>query len=296
MNDRVPRRPNLLSVVMPVYNGAATVAEQLGALQNQTYSGAWELIVADNNSSDNTVEVVHSWVDHLPRLRIIEAVDGQGVSYASNAGAKVAGGDFVVFCHQDDQADPGWLEAMADAATGCDLVGGRMGFEKLNDPTTIAWRHQHPADRLPKAMGFLPFAIGANVGLWMDVFRDIGGWSEDLTWGGEDVEMCWRAQLAGYRLCFAQGAVIHFRYRSDPKALWRQFRSYGMAEPQLFRRYRHAGAPRSKTVSALKTWAWALVHLRDLAGSPEQKGTYLRKVAYRWGRLTGSVKSKVLYL
>ena len=45
------------------------------------------------------------------------------MSYASNAGTRLADGDFIAFCHQDDIVSAGWLAGMAEAAERCDIVG-----------------------------------------------------------------------------------------------------------------------------------------------------------------------------
>ena len=288
--------PRLVSVVMPTYNGAATIDEQLTALAGQTYAGAWELIVADNGSSDDTVAVAERRRDDLPQMRIIAVSRGQGVAVASNDGAAAAQGDFVVFCHQDDVADPAWLGAHAAAAQRGDAVGGRNDYTMLNDPLVTTWRPPQSQDGLPTAMRFLPYAVGANLGVWADVLDAVGGWSEHRSYGGEDVDLCWRIQLASYRLVYAPDALMHFRFRSDITALRKQFTAFGRAEPHLFVAYRDQGAPASSLRSASRSWLWGLRHLPDLWSSEERKGIWVRTLAYRWGRLKGSIESRTVYL
>ena len=290
------KSPKLISVVTPTLNGAMTIAEQLGALAAQTYEGEWELVVADNGSTDTTLEIVRQWEDKLPRLRIVEVTDAKGVSHAINGGIGSSEGDFIVFCMQDDVVGRGWLSAMAEAAQRCDLVGGSIDNHKLNEPIAISWQPSHPEGELRTALNFLPFVVGANLGIWADVSQRLGGWSEEFTNGGEDVDLCWRAQLASFRFCYAPDAVVHFRYRADLKALWRQFRRYGMADTQLYRRFRDQGVGRSGISGALKSWARAAVEIPMLVGRPERKGKWVRQVAYRWGRIQGSVRNRVLYL
>ncbi|MDP8959416.1 MAG: glycosyltransferase [Actinomycetota bacterium] len=286
--------PELVSVVMPTYNGAATVEAQLEALASQTYEGAWELVVADNGSTDDTLEIVERWSPKLPEVRVVDVEERKGVSHTCNVGASAARGDFVVFCHQDDVADRGWLEAIARAAPNCDLVGGRLDYQTLNDPVTLYWRPPHRYEELPRAMGFLPYAVGANLGMWTEVFHELGGWSESYFMGGEDIDFCWRAQLASFRLCYAPDALIHYRYRSDLRGFARQIYRYAMAEPKLYKAYRQQGAPRN-TRAGLRTWLWALAHLPDLVRSVERRGRWMRKVAFRWGRVRGSMRERVFY-
>jgi len=289
-------RPDLVSVVMPTYNGAGTIRQQLEALEAQTYDGPWEVVVADNGSTDATVEVVRTFEGRLPNLRIISVTSGQGVAYASNAGARASGGGLIAWCHQDDIATPGWLAAIVDAAGRYDMVGGANDHETLNDPIVRVWRPPPAPGELPTALGFLPYAVGDNLAMWRDVFDAVGGWPEDSSYGGEDIELSWLVQLAGYELGFAEDAVMQYRFRSDVSELWRQFVGYGQVQPHLYRKYRELGMPRSSSKSAIKTWIWGLLRVGDLWGEPGRKGAWVRKMAYRWGRLKGSIQARVLYL
>src|SRR5436190_565499 len=145
---------------MPVLNGETHVADQLAGLSAQTYAGAWELVVADNGCSDRTIGIVESWRPRLPSLTIANARARRGLNHARNAGARAARGDFLAFCDADDVAGPDWLEAMAEAATGADIVGGRLEWEALNDPVVRAWRPQAPMTDLLVGHGFLRYAPG----------------------------------------------------------------------------------------------------------------------------------------
>src|SRR4051794_41093928 len=152
--------PQLISVIIPVLNGEPHVGDQLAALAGQSYDGDWELVVADNGSTDRTIEIVESWRPRLPSLTIADATARRGLNHARNAGASAAHGDLLVFCDADDVANPGWLEAMARAAADADIVGGRLEWETLNDPVVRAWRPQKPMTDLVTGHGFLRYAPG----------------------------------------------------------------------------------------------------------------------------------------
>jgi GT2 family glycosyltransferase len=138
--------------------------------------------------------------------------------------------------------------------------------------------------------------MGANSGFRTDMLRDIGGWREDYVAGGEDVELCWRAQLQGYEAGFATGATIAYRYRVGLKALARQYVHYGLADPRLYRDFRRRGAPRSRVSDAMKAYMRLLGHLPDLFRSPVARGNWVRVASYRWGRFRGSLQYRVLFL
>ena len=116
-------------------NAASTLPEQLDALVAQSYSGAWEVVLADNGSTDGADTLGLAWADRLPALSVIDVPATRGASYARNVGAREAKGDFLLFCDADDVATSGWVEAMAEAAVHADLAGGRLDDVELNSPT-----------------------------------------------------------------------------------------------------------------------------------------------------------------
>jgi glycosyltransferase involved in cell wall biosynthesis len=294
-NDKAAPAP-LVSVVMPVLNGAATLPQQLEALAGQSYRGPWELVVADNGSTDATADVVREWTGKLPCLRLVEASERMSTNHARNVGAAAAHGELLAFCDADDVATPGWLAAMADALGSYDLVGGRLDDQALNDPVSRAWRMSPDPDRLPSALYFRPYATSANLGVRAEVLRALGGWNEEFVRGGTEVEFCWRAQLAGYRLGYAPDAVMQYRYRATRWAFAYQLYRYGRAEVQLYRAFRYRGVPRPSVYRAARAWAWTLVHLPYLLRSRTHQGRWLRTAAFRVGRLDGSVRFRTLCL
>lgn len=297
MSDKDEDRgtPNLISAILPVRNGEPHIAEQLAALSRQTYSNDWELIVVDNGCTDRTIEVVERWSDLLPSVRIIDARTQPGLNHARNAGAKAARGDLLVFCDADDVATPGWLAAMAQAAAHADVVGGRLDFDALNEPGVRAWRPQKPMTALLREQDWLAYAPGGNVGIWSFVAREIG-WDEQFTFGSSDHDFSWRAQLAGYRLGFAPDGLMLQRYRVTVRATAAQAYRYGRSGARLYRAFRHHGMPAPDNRDALKRW-WRLTRaIPGLWRSPERRGKWVRDVAFRAGRIEGSIRERVLYL
>ena len=62
-----------LSVILPCINGAETIAVQLEALTRQSWAGEWEVIVVNNGSTDNSMEIVERYRDRLQNLQIVNA-------------------------------------------------------------------------------------------------------------------------------------------------------------------------------------------------------------------------------
>lgn len=285
--------PELVSVVIPVLNGAELLPKQLAALEHQTYRGGWELLIVDNGSTDDTVQVAKSWVGRLP-IRIVDASEQRGISHARNRGLEESRGELVAFCDCDDEASPRWLEALVDAARDFDAVGGRLDAVLLNNELERSWRGKNIDSRgLPAHAGFLSYAPGGNCAVWVEVAKAVGGWNTAYGYGGDDVEFSFRLQLAGYSLGFAEGAVMHYRLRPDLRSMVRQTYRYSVASVQLYRDFRDAGQPHRRPKIVLYHWGWLGLHLHWLFAGPVKRGLWFRSLARQAGRLVGSVRYRV---
>jgi glycosyltransferase involved in cell wall biosynthesis len=288
--------PELVSVVLPARNAAATIGQQLAAMARQDYEHAWDVVVADNGSHDGTPEIARAWADRLPRLSVVDASQRPGASFARNIGVAAAGGDFLAFTDADDVVDEGWLTALVAAARDADMVGGCLELGTLNDAVIRTWMGWNcPDDRLAPAQGFLPTVYGSNCGIWRDVLDEVGGWNTRYP-HHNDRELSWRVQLASYRLHFAPGAVVHYRLRSNLRVLWTKSYRDAVATVQLVDEFGALGAPRTSTAHALRSWAGFVHHLPELVRSPGRRGAYLHSVATYAGRLAGSLRYRTLML
>lgn len=285
------RRPVLVSVVIPALDAAEHIADQLAALSGQTYAGDWEVIVADNGSTDRTCDVVRSWADRLPRLRVVDASARRGGNYARRIGFEAAAGDFIAQCDADDVVDPGWIEGLVSAARDFDFVGGALDMAVLNQRSG---RDEGRLRELAVKFDFLPSVPGGNCGIWADVARAVP-WDDAFGDGGADVEHSWRVQLAGFRVGFAADALVHVRRRESEWANARRWFAYGKAAPPLFRRFAEHGMPGSPPRAAARAWGRTILRA-DRVLRRTRRRAWLQEGAYRLGRLVSSVRSRVWYL
>lgn len=114
---------HLVSIIIPAYNAASYIEETIQSIFNQTYQ-SWEIIIVNDGSTDNTMDVVRSFTDK--RIECITQKNG-GVASARNKGFYFAKGEYVVFFDADDLMTPAFLcervQALNDDnATG--FVGG----------------------------------------------------------------------------------------------------------------------------------------------------------------------------
>ena len=250
--------PGLVSVVIPVRNGADVLPLQLEALARQTYRGEWEVVVADHDSSDATVDVARGWSDRLP-LRVVEVPRRPGSlgGFPRSVGAAEARGDLIVTCDADDEATPEWVEEMVKAAREHDVVRGSLDRRTLNDSGGRTLPTETEAATPVLDSSFLPFASSSNCAVRTSVLREIGAWHDSFH--AQDKEFSWRAQLAGFDLAVAPDAVMRKRDRATPWGSARQVYHYGISDAQLFRAFRHRGMPRSSVLRAAGEWGELVV-------------------------------------
>ncbi|WP_062133825.1 glycosyltransferase [Demequina aestuarii] len=290
--------PVPLSIVIPCFNSAHTLPRQLGALAAQEWDGAWEVVVADNGSTDATAAVAASWSDRLPRVTVVDASARRGAAHARNIGARHASFSHVVWIDADDAVESGFLEAMARALAQADFCCGTWDaphdgarLEALPDSSEKGWRAV-VADR-----GFMD-AVGAcnGIGVSISALEAAGGFPEDMTWGSEDTVFCWSMQLAGYPLVRVASARVAVHPRDSASEVWRQQVNWGIGAVDAYRRFRAHGAPRSSTIGALVRWCVLIAVVPVVALVPRWRYGWWGTVARRWGRMRGSLRFRTLYL
>jgi GT2 family glycosyltransferase len=294
LNENVPRIRHMVSVIIPIYNGAATLGEQLEAFRAQTYEGEWEIVAVNNGSTDSSIRVVQDYQRLISQLRLVQALEKQSKGYASNIGARAARGDKLIFCDQDDVVAPGWLAALADALEKHDLACGTLELETLN--RSSPWRPVFPHGAEAPMLGFLPHVSGCNIAVSRTAFEAVGGFSEEIP-TSDDVDFTWRLQLHGYVIRDVPEAVLHYRYRTTYGGLWRQIVSYAEAQPLLYRRFAAYGMPRRSVRTACNDYKWVIRKLPHfIMGSSRRRARWIFRTAACWGRLRGSLHYRTLYL
>jgi GT2 family glycosyltransferase len=209
----------VVSVVVLNFNGRDWLSACLGALAAQRGAPPFETILIDNASTDGSPDLVRaSW----PGVRVAANATNAGFAAGNNAGARLARGVWIAFLNNDTVAEPDWLgrlHAEAAAHPECALVTSRLVF--LHDPSIIdsagdgylraggAFKHGHGAP----AAGFASSreVFGACGGAFMirrTAFDALGGFDPRFFMNYEDVDLSYRARLAGLRTWYAASAIV----------------------------------------------------------------------------------------
>ena len=280
-----------LSIVIPCRNAAHTIGETLQALAEQSRPVDWEVIVADNGSTDGLAPVIERYKPWIPSLQCIDASARPGASYARNMGVKAASGEGILFCDADDIPGTGWAMAMEDGLTKHGFVASGMEFEKLNSPSIRVARNHTQVDGLQR-FSFLPFshAGAGTLGIKRSLHEAIGGFDERIPIC-EDVDYCMRVQLKGIRLVFVATAVLHCRLRHSARGVYAQACRYAEYEVYLYKKY--------GSVSFCELWRWRqyfrawrflLGRIPQLLRTPEGKTMLAWRLGRQMGLLKGSLR------
>jgi glycosyltransferase involved in cell wall biosynthesis len=247
------------SVVIACKNEADHIGAMLASLARQTWDGAWEVVVADNGSTDGTQAIVESYAARLPRLAIVDASVAGGYALARNLGVEHAAGKKLLFVDGDDEVNDDYLRAMTAALDRTELVCARIGFDKLNEPALLdAWPARWQQDGPLRAFGFLPFAGGGTIGIRRSLFEEVAGFRQRRPSSQfEEADFCWRIQLAGHPApTIVPDAVLHYRLPTAIGAMYRRGRNYARGRITLYELYGPHGMPHRPGTS-----------FRDLAGA-----------------------------
>lgn len=218
--NQIPTLP-FVTVAICTYNRARWLRETLQSLTRQNYpADKWEVIVVDNNSSDDTRKVVDSFAS-APKPPRYFLETNQGSSFARNRGIAEAKGEIVVFTDDDMLGGPEWLELLISpfllpgneniAAVGGEVVP--VFPDGLPPWLERQWRPlEFRNDVGPLKPNQLPMT--ANLAIRISVFKKVGLFRTDLGRIGnhslfnEDHEMCRRIFRAGYGMWYSADAML----------------------------------------------------------------------------------------
>jgi glycosyltransferase involved in cell wall biosynthesis len=244
------------SIVIATYNRARDLEGTLASLASLAPRGEWEVVVVDNNSTDDTRQVVEGAAPAFPvELRYV--FEGrQGRSPALNAGILAARGEIIATTDDDVRVNRDWLDRAAEALEeiDCDYVGGRVlpiwGGPRprwLADRPGKQWAVVALLDYGPHAIEFgTRVPLGVNMAFRREAFDRAGlfdistGRRAGTLLGQEVREWCIRARATGLRGFYVPAMCVHHiippsRLRKSYFRRWFFWR--GISRAQLYQRF-----------------------------------------------------------
>jgi O-antigen biosynthesis protein len=229
----LPHYPRV-SVVVCAYNAERTLDACLASLAALNYPD-YEVIVVNDGSRDRTLEIAESH----PYCRIVSQPN-KGLSTARNVGAEAATGEIVAYTDSDCVADPDWLTYLVAKMEAAGLVAcGGPNFPPPEDslvPAAVAVAPGGPTHVL-LSDEVAEHIAGCNMAFRREVLLGLGGFDPVYRAAGDDIDICWRIQDAGFVIGFSPAAIVwHFR-RNTVKAYCNQQRGYGKAEALVYSKH-----------------------------------------------------------
>ncbi len=211
----------MISVVVTNYNGRKYLADCLSSLAAQTYRD-FETIVVDNASTDGSVEFVE---ENYLEVRIVRNRENLGFAGGTNAGIRAARGEYVLTLNNDTRADPGFLEHLRDAMdvdTATGMCAAKMLFPNGSINSTgicisrsgAAWdRGMYEPDHGQYDCSEEVFGPCAGAALYRrEMLEEIGLFDEDFFLYMDDVDLAFRARLAGWACRYVPEAKVYHHH------------------------------------------------------------------------------------
>ena len=218
------KKTPIVSIIVLNYNGKKYLANCLGSITNSTFNN-YEVILVDNASKDGSADFVRR---RFPSIKVIQTEKNLGFPEGNNIGARYATGTYLIFLNNDTEVTPNWLEQMVksieanpsagvcgskvlllDKKNVIDVIGGFMcdifgyGLNALGHLEKD--NNQYDGEKEVFSI------VGASLLIKRKVFEEIGGFDSSYFLLGEDIDLSWRAQLAGYKVIVDPLAIVYHK-------------------------------------------------------------------------------------
>jgi|SRR3990172_313966 len=222
----------LATIIILSYNSRDDLSGGIPSLLSQTYTN-YEIIVVDNASTDKSQEFIKT---SYPDVKLVETGSNLGYPAGNNAGARCAKGEYLVILNPDTVADPDWLSQLIrpfeenkaiGLTTSKILIHGRhrsintcannshfTGLDFCRGLYELASSFSEPQE--VGAVSGCAFAIRR------EIFEELGSFDPDFFLYLEDVDLSWRARLAGYKIMYVPTSIVYHKFHLSI-APWKEF-------------------------------------------------------------------------
>lgn len=237
-----------VAVVILNWNGKGFLEKFLPSVCRSTY-GNLQLYVADNASTDDSVTFVQA---NFPGVKIIQNPSNNGFAGGYNEALQHVQADIYVLLNQDVEVEPGWIEPIVEMMQQQpDIAACQPKLRAYADPTEF--EYAGAAGGWMDILGYtfcrgrilyitekdhgqyddaqdVFWATGAALFIRSDCFHEVKGFDADFFAHMEEVDLCWRLQRAGYRICYCPHSVVYHvgggsLPQGNPRKLYLNFRN-----------------------------------------------------------------------
>lgn len=202
--------PGKVSLYIPCYNAAQTIRQGLVAVLKQTYP-IEEIIVIDDGSTDNTVEIVSKFP-----IKLFRHKNNKGLASSRNTAIKKINTEFIASLDSDCVPDPDWLLRLMRNFASLKIAGagGRL-LESRSSTVFDLWRSAHMKQCWGNRKRKPAFLFGSNTVFRKDALLDVGLYNEKLKSNYEDVDLSERLKKKGWNLVYEPKAAVYHLRKDD---------------------------------------------------------------------------------
>ena len=237
-----------VSIIVPVHNQLPFTLSTLASVYTQKSGYSFEIILADDASTDQTQSLQAS---DFRNFKVVRAEENLGFLGNVNSAAKTAEGRVIVLLNNDTIALPGWLENLIstlDEDESIGMVGSQLIFPsgRLQEAGGIVWRdgsawnygrNEDPMDPRFSFARDVDYCSGASIAISRDLWQELDGF-DAVTYEKayyEDTDLAFRVREAGYRVRYQpQSALIHFEGASSGMDLTTGQKQYQVSNQKRF--------------------------------------------------------------
>lgn len=206
----------LVFVIVVNYNGINYLKTCLSSLEQQTYP-YYKIIVFDNASTDNSAQFIR---ENFPKVRLIQSEKNLGFAEGNNLAIKFAldhKADYVFLVNNDTDAEKDLIEKLINTGESNDSIGiaGPAVLDLKNKSSIQEMgmsidRFGYPfALKNAQNVSCIFFVSGCAMMIKSELLKRIAFFDEKYFMFAEDLDLCWRAQLAGYKIAVNENAKIY---------------------------------------------------------------------------------------
>ncbi|HYW96767.1 MAG TPA: glycosyltransferase family 2 protein [Bacteroidales bacterium] len=210
----------MISVIVTTYKRSDYLLRCLESLTRQTAPAtAYEVIVVDNNSADDTASMTKKFIDDHKDITIRYFLETkQGLSFARNRGISESRGDIVAFIDDDAVAHPDYCRSLAEAAKDYpdfQAFGGRI-IPVFHNDTEPDWMSHYVWGMVAKVdLGndIIPFTkkfpAGCNMAFRKDILDELGRFNEEVKFRSDDRDIFTRLKSRGYQVLYVPDIAVN---------------------------------------------------------------------------------------
>ena len=216
----------LCSVIIINYNGKDLLARFLPSIERLDYKN-YEVIIVDNASTDDSKSFVKN---NYPHFKLVESPQNLGTAEGSNIGIPYAKGDYILWLSNDMEVDPLLLRRLIETAESSpeigictckmrrlmpdakktdiiDRIGGDVDIFGFPSARGINEKDRGQLDRVTEVF----FSFGGAMLIKQEIIDKIGAYDPTFFTLTDDIDLCWRARLAGYKVVAQPKALLYHR-------------------------------------------------------------------------------------